>query len=287
VEVAWGGGSRRLRVGQVSHGALFLCAEGELPPLLSRLVVPLRGDGRTVPVTGEVVRHVSPAQAASWGMSPGFALQLHAGGPEERLAVEALAARLRGPAATSAGARETLDGATALGLLESLEKRAAAGQYELLDVPPDVGLPEAREKARGLRRQVEDLRAKLPPQAQVARVAHLLERIEQAALLLGAPGERLLHDARRGNFRGVARCVTAGVPAAVVESRRRAFLAERPGQEAEARRRLARSQVARKMGNEAAALAELEAALQADPLDLDLHRQHAEMERAAARRGVA
>jgi serine/threonine-protein kinase len=279
--VAWGGETRRLRVGEVSHGAVFLCSEGELPPLLTRLVVPLRADGRVVPVTGEVVRHVSAAQAGAWKMRPGFAVQLQLGSSQERLAADALAARLRSPAATPAGDRQTIDGATALRLLESLEQRAAAGHYELLDLPGDVGLPEAREKARGLRRQVEDLRVKLPPQAQVARVAKLLERIEQAALVLGAPGERLLHDARRGNFRGVARCVTAGLPPAVVASRRAAFLAERPGQEARAQQRVARSQVARKMGNAQAALSELEAALQDDPLNLALHQQHAELEQAA------
>jgi hypothetical protein len=70
----------------------------------------------------------------------------------------------------------------------------------------------------------------------------------------------------------------------VVESRRRAFLADHPGQEEAARRSLARSQVARKMGNEDAALAEMETALQADPLNLELHELHAEMEARARQR---
>jgi hypothetical protein len=78
--------------------------------------------------------------------------------------------------------------------------------------------------------------------------------------------------------------VVAGVPPAVVESRRRAFLADHPGQEEAARRSLARSQVARKMGNEDAALAEMETALQADPLNLELHELHAEMEARARQR---
>jgi serine/threonine-protein kinase len=276
VDVRVGGAARRLPAAEVSKGGLFLASRGELPPLFSRVEVLLRTGSRTVALPGEVVRHVSPAQAAGWKMDPGFAVQLGPLGPAERAALEELRTRLQ--ASPPAADRETIDGATALALLESLERRAAAGHYELLDARLDAGLPEMRERARGLKRQVEDLRAKLPPQAQVARVTTLLERIEQAAQVLGSPSERLLHDARRGNFRGVACCVVAGAPLAAIESRRRSFLAERPGQLAEAQRRLARSQVARKMGNEEAALVELEAALQADPLDMELHELHAELE---------
>jgi len=279
VEVRSDGGARRLRVGEISPGGLFLCDGSELPDLFTQATVVLRGGaGEPVPVLGDVVRHVSPSQARSWSMEPGFALQLRLRTTEERLALEALGARLREASLTPAGDRETIDGVTALRLLESLEKRAQAGLYELLDLPEGSGLPEVRLRARGLRRQVQDLRVKLPPQAQVSRTEQLLERIEQASLVLGTPGERLLHDARRGNFRGVAQCVTAGLPAPLVESRRRAFLAERPGREATAEKHLARAQVARKMGNLTAALSELEAALRADPLNLRLHEQHGELE---------
>jgi serine/threonine-protein kinase len=276
VEVRIGGSSRRLGVAEVSKGGLFLCAADDLPALFSRVAVVVPSGDRSLSIPGEVVRHVSASQAQGWKMEPGFAVQLGPLGPAERGAMDDLGARLRGTPPPAD--RETVDGITALHLLESLERRGAAGLYELLDARLDADLPQMRERARGLRRQVEDLREKLPPQAQVARVTALLDRIEQAAHVLGTPAERLLHDARHGNFRGVARCVVAGVPPAVVGSRRQAFLAERPGQEEEARRRLARSRVARKMGNEDAALAELEAALQADPLNLELHELLGEME---------
>jgi serine/threonine-protein kinase len=280
VEVRARGAALRLRVAEVSRGGLFLCADADLPPLLSRVALALRAqDGREVTVPGEVVRHVSPAQAAAWHMEPGFAVQV-APGEEERLALDELALRLRAPVAPARHA--TIDGVGALQLLESLELRAARGHYELLDARLDAGLPEVRERARALRRQVQDLRVKLPPAAQVTRVAALLERIEHAVHVLGTPAERLLFDARRGNFRGVAHCVTAGVAPALVAARRSAFLAERPGQETEAQRRVARAQVARKMGNDEAARAELEAALAADPLNLDLHRELASLERAPA-----
>jgi serine/threonine-protein kinase len=88
-----------------------------------------------------------------------------------------------------------------------------------------------------------------------------------------------MFDARHGNFRGVAHCMTAGTTAAVVEARRRAYLAERPGQAERAQRHLARAQVARKLGNPAAAMLEYEAALSADPLDLEIHRAYWELSR--------
>jgi serine/threonine-protein kinase len=282
VDLRIAGASRRLPVSEVSKGGLFFCAGEDLPLLLARVQVVLRSGSRTLSLPGEVVRHVSATQAAGWGMDPGFAVQLGPLGPAERAALDDLAAHLAGTPPPAD--RETVDGVSALHLLESLERRAAAGHYELLDARLDGGLPEMRERARGLRRQVEDLRAKLPAQAQVSRVTVLLDRIEQAAHVLGTPAERLLHDARRGNFRGVARCVVAGVPAAVVASRRQAFLAERPGQEEEGRRRVARSRVARKMGNDEAALAEMEGALQADPLNLEYHGLLEELEAAARKR---
>ena len=88
-----------------------------------------------------------------------------------------------------------------------------------------------------------------------------------------------MFDARHGNFQGVAHCVTAGTPPAVLEARRRALLAEHPARAQEAQRHLARAQVAQKLGNEAAALAEYEAALTADPLDLALHERYWELKR--------
>lgn len=159
----------------------------------------------------------------------------------------------------------------ALRLLETLERRAANGHYELLGALPDTTLPDVREQARRLARQVEALRVVLPPEVLAGRFPALLGRIGLAAHVLGSAPERLVHDAWRGNFRGVAHCVAAGAPRAMVESRRRAFLSALPGREAEAQRHLTRAYVAQKLGNLDAALAELELALCADPLSLELH----------------
>ncbi len=270
------GKPRRLRAAEVTRGGLFLCDHHELPPLRSQVRVMLPGEGgRSVEVAGEVVRHVSPSDAAGWKMSPGFAVQLGALGAAERAALDRLAARLASPRevpAAPAAAPETL---------EELDLRAAAGPYELLGASADAGFPEIRERARAVRAAIEAARARLPPDQQTSRVPILLARVDAAASLLGTPAERLMYDARHGNFRGVAHCVTAGTTSAVIEARRRAFLAERPGNVEEAKRHLARAQVATKLGNAAAALAEYEAALTQDPLDLTVHQAYWELKRKA------
>jgi hypothetical protein len=110
-------------------------------------------------------------------------------------------------------------------------------------------------------------------------VPALIAQVDAAAALLASPAERLMFDARHGNFHGVAHCVTAGTPLAVLEVRRQALLAEQPDAAAEAQRHLARAQVAAKLGNTAAALLEHEAALRCDPLDVDLHQSYWELKR--------
>ena len=270
-----GGYHRRLRPSEATRGGLFFPDPGSLPPLFSRLSVDVPADGpRTLRVEGEVVRHVSPAEAARWRMSPGFALQLGALAPDAQAAFDVLAAQLavppQTPAAMEVPAPPTLD---------ELEERAAAGPYELLGARQEDGFPEVRERARAVRHQLEALRPKLPPGAQASRIPALLSKVDAAAALLGSPGERLMYDARHGNFRGVAHCVTAGTPLAVLEARRQTLLAEDPRPAAEAQRHLARARVAEKLGNVPAALLEYEAALRNDPLDLGLHQPYWELKR--------
>jgi serine/threonine-protein kinase len=267
---------RRLRVREVTRGGIFCCDPGKLPPLFSAVKLSLPAEaGRSVEVAGEVVRQVTAGDAERWKMEPGFAVQLQARTPAQQQALSALAARLAAPPKT--GRRTAAIPAPAA--LEELERRVAAGPYLLLGARPDSGFPEIREHARALRREIDSLRARLPPGDQASRVPRLLARLEAAVGLLSQPSERLMFDARHGNFQGVAHCVTAGTPPAVLEARRRALLAEYPARAQEAQRHLARAQVAQKLGNEAAALTEYEAALTADPLDLALHERYWELKR--------
>ncbi|WP_176067609.1 serine/threonine-protein kinase [Anaeromyxobacter diazotrophicus] len=271
-----GGYHRRLRPSEAARGGLFFPEEGTLPPLFSRLAVdvPAAG-GRPVRVEGEVVRHVSAAEAARWQMQPGFALQLGALPGDAQAAVDALAAQLASRPALTPQPTEV----PAPLALDAIAKRAAGGPYELLGARPEDGFPEIRERARAVRRQLEALQQNLTSGTRATRVPILLAQVDAAAALLGSPGERLMLDARRGNFHGVAHCVTAGTPPPVLEARRQAMLSEDPRRADEAQRHLARARVAEKLGNVAAALAEYEAALRSDPLDLELHRPYWDLRR--------
>jgi serine/threonine-protein kinase len=152
--------------------------------------------------------------------------------------------------------------------LRELEARPTTTHYGLLGLPPDAEFAEVRRAARELRAELEGIRARPEGPDQHGRATALLARLDAAQHALSVPAERLRYDAQRGNFLGVARCVAAGIPQAVVEARRRDYLARNPGKEKEAQAHLARAQVARKLKNTAAAIGSFEAALAADPLDL-------------------
>ncbi len=226
---------------------------------------------------GEVVRHVSAAEAAAWRMTPGFAVQFVSPSPEARAAIGALADELRRDTPPPAAVPSPGAIAERLGALEA----RGDAPYALLGVPPDAEFADVRRALRALRDELEAIRARPMASDHPVRATALLGRIEAAQDALGTPAARLAHDARTGNFGGVARCIAAGVPAPLVAARRRELLAEFPARAAESRRQLARAEVARKLGNAAAARQAYEAALAADPLDLDAHAAFAAFDRAA------
>ena len=114
----------RMACTDLSRAGTFLCTHGALPPLRSRVTLTLELHGQHLPCTGEVVRHVPPAQAASWGMRAGFAVQFIDLSAEVR---DTLARRLKGqtPAPVDA-AQVRPDDPRAEGLLEQLQQRMSS-----------------------------------------------------------------------------------------------------------------------------------------------------------------
>ncbi len=268
VELRGGDTTRRLVAVEVTRGGLFLGAESDLPPLFSRVALTLSHPSlRTrLELNGEVVRHVSAAEAGRWHMVPGFAVQLVELTPERRAAITDLAEATRGappPAALAPAPPRTSEAQ-----LRELEERPAATHYGFLGLPLDAEFAEIRKSARELRARLEAIRARPEALDQHARATALLARLDVAQHALSVPAERLVYDSGRGNYLGVARCMAAGVPQAVIVGRRREYLARHADRDRAAQGHLARAQVARKMKNPAAAIAAYEAALAADPLDL-------------------
>jgi serine/threonine-protein kinase len=257
--------ARRVPVAELTRAGAFLRAEGELPALLSRVRLALSHPalGAAVEVAAEVVRHVSPAEAAAWRMQPGFAVQFVDVAPEARAAITAVLDARGGTARPTPPPPPPAGDAR----LAELEARAGGTHYGFLGIPLDAEFAEVRRASKTIRAELEGLRAQPRAADHPSRANALLARLEAASQALAVPAERLRHDAERGNFAGVARCLAAGLPAALVEARRRDLLAASPRRVAEAQRELARAQVARKLGNVEAASAAYEAALAADPLD--------------------
>jgi serine/threonine-protein kinase len=219
-------------------------------------------------VPAEVVRVVQPAEAKAWGMAAGFALQFLPATPAERAALERLAG------GTPTASRSEPSDTAAAALLDALETHAGGSHYEFLGLPLDAELKEVQSRARALRVQLENLRGRKLSPRHAALVAPLLARVALAADVIGVAPERLAYDARSGNHLGVARCIAAGLPEALVTQRRQEFLRERPGSEERVRQCLSRAKVARAVGNLPFARAQYEEALAADPLDLDIHREY-------------
>jgi serine/threonine-protein kinase len=258
-----------LPVVELTRAGLFLRAEAALPPVFSRVRVTLTHPALRAPLAlaAEVVRHVTPAEAAAVRMAPGFALQVAEISPEARAALAELADLLRPPPPDAA----PRPAAQLDARLDALEARAGADPYALLGVPPDAEFSALRRAAGALREELELVRTRPQAPAHAGRATALQVRVEAAMAAVGAPAPRLAHDARTGNWRGVRRALKAGVPEALVAARREALLAAEPARRAEAERQLARARVAHKLGNAAAAAAAFEAALAADPLDAAAH----------------
>jgi serine/threonine-protein kinase len=269
VQLAGEAQARPFPATDLTRGSVYLESGPPLPAPFSRAVVsvPDGGSGST-PVPAEVVRVVQPAEAKAWGMSAGFALQFLPATPAERAALERLAG-----GAPAAPRSEPSEGSAAA-LLDALEAHSGGTHYEFLGLPPDAELKEVQSRARALRVQLEHLRDRKLSPRHVALVAPLLARVAFAGDVIGVAAERLAHDARIGNHLGVARCIAAGLPEALLAQRRQEFLRERPGAEERARQCLTRAKVARAVGNVAYARAQYEAALAADPLDVDIHREY-------------
>lgn len=269
-----------LAVVELTRGGLFVRADAALPPLFARVKVSLSHPTlkARLELEAEVVRHVTAAEAAAWRMTPGFALQFTNPPPEARAALTALADETRRDTPLP-DARPILPGADER--LRALEGRREGGPYALLALPPDAEFAEIRRAIRTLEEELETLRERPLAADQPARATALLLLVAAAQDALGSPAARLAHDARRGNHRGVERCLHAGVPEALVAARRSELLAAEPARAAEAQRQLARAEVARKLGNTQAAAAAFEAALTADPLDHRAREAYAAFRRAA------
>jgi serine/threonine-protein kinase len=287
VEVRFPGepAARSLPASELTRGGVYVRAGAPLPAPFSRVRVALPRPGQgPLELDADVVRVVSPADSERWKMPPGFALQFLSPTPQVRAELERLAAGSGGAPAPAPGAVPApSDDEAAAALVDDLHSRASGTHYDLLGLPPDAEFKEIQSRARSLRVQLERLRDRRLSPRHASLVAPLLARVDLAGGVLGLASERLAYDARTGNHLGVARCIAAGLPDALIEQRRAEFLRDHPDVPGRVAQYLTRAKVARAMGNVAFARSQYEEGLASDPLNLELHQEYWQLRRDAER----
>ncbi|HVE87961.1 MAG TPA: protein kinase [Myxococcales bacterium] len=264
----------RLRCVDISRGGVFLCAEGPLPPVFSRVKLALEiGEGSLLKCDAEVVRHVTAEQARAWNMSPGFGVQFVDTSPAFR---EAVARAVQGLPVdkTAPASRGQDDDAAAEPLLDHYRKRINGDHYVVLSMAPDSEIADLRARSRDARRDLESLRLRRLSARQEGQALVALERLNAATEVLGTPIRRAEYDAHRGNFKGVARCISAGLTVSDLESLRGAYLSSHRGTDSRAQIHFSTGQAWETKGSFDEALAEYERALVLDPLNLRFHHRY-------------
>ncbi|MHB8873704.1 MAG: protein kinase domain-containing protein [Myxococcaceae bacterium] len=270
----------RFRCSDISRGGLFLCAESAVPPIFSRVKVALEGPQGSLECLAEVVRHVTPEQAKAWNMLPGFGVQFWDLSPQTK---EALARLVQGlPTAKPAELPKAVgDDAGAEPLLAHYRKRINGDHYVVLALTQDAEPSDVRARARAAQRELEALKERKLSPGQLAQVAAALGRVGQALDTIGDLHRRLEYDGNRGNYRGVARCLAAGITITELENSREGVLAKHPGATANAQIQFATGNAWEAKGQLPLALEAYEAALSFDPMNIRYHQRYWGLKRRA------
>lgn len=263
----------KLRCQDISRGGVFLCSDGPLPPVFSRVNLVLEPPGPALRLVAEVVRHVPADQARAWNMAPGFAVQFVDLDKNQRHELAMLVKGLptsRNPTPPSIVG----DDPEASKALLQLQKRLGGDHYALLQTAQDAVPSEIRAQARQLQRELEALNQRPLSEAQKAKVSAAMARLKEAVDTVGNLPRRLDYDANRKNFKGVARCLAAGLTVTVLEEARKRYLAEHPGAESTGLVQYTTATVYEASGGHEQARLALEAALTCDPLNLRFHQRY-------------
>ncbi|MBS1148415.1 MAG: Serine/threonine protein kinase [Myxococcaceae bacterium] len=255
-----------LKCQDISKGGCFLCTEGAVPAMFTRVKVtfPIAGDLECV---GEVVRQVTRDQAAAWGMLPGFGVQFATLSAAQKEALERVVQGL--PAAKAAlPPKSDRDDPIAETTLGQFRKRINGDHYVVLALAPDAEVSEVRARGREARRELEALRSRGLSTGQKAQLETALAKVQAAIETLGTAQIRMAFDAHRGNYKGVARCIAAGITVTEIDAIRATFLNSHAGAEAKAHVKFLGGNAYETNNQVPKALEQYEDALTLDPLNL-------------------
>lgn len=255
----------------LSRGGLFVCSEGKLPPLFSRvrLKIPSLGDFAT---ECEVVRHVLPQQAREWHMAPGYAVQFEGLSAGQRELLEHASQGVAFPGA-AAPAPVVPDDSVAAGALAGFVTKQL-DHYAFLGLKSSAGFEEVRARVREAKRALIAVlqRPLSPRQREQATAAQ--KRVQDAFDVLAYPQQRMEYDAHTGNFDGVAHCISAGVTVSELETARKRYLAAHPGAQTNGHIRYVSGLAYENSRSAKEALDSYAQSLKADPLNLKTHQRY-------------
>ena len=152
-------------------------------------------------------------------------------------------------------------------------RTAPADPYARLGLPADAEFDDIRSRWRELRTELESVQGGNATASQQDEARRLLTKLTETIERISTPARRVESDAEAGNFRGVARCISAGLTVTVLDQHRARFLSHRPGAEARAHIQAAAARSFESSGHRIQALEAFERALELDPLNLGLQQR--------------
>jgi serine/threonine protein kinase len=263
-----------LKCVDISRGGMFLCYDATPPPVFSKINLVLNLPGVAHPFAAEVVRHVTMDQAKAWGMSQGFGVQFVDQDPRFKEAIARIVQGLPPAKPTAIDTPTPDDNLETEPQLEHYRKRIGGDHYVVLALPSDADFSDVRQRAREAQRELEELKAKRLSPRQLAQVNTAIGKVQQSMECLAHAPKRLAYDAHRGNFRGVARCISAGITVTELERLRVEYLITHQNSEAAARIHFTTGTSWESRGQIPMALDEYEQALTGDPLNLTFQQRY-------------
>lgn len=256
----------------ISKGGMFLTSTQSLPPVFSRVKITIPSAGN-LELLAEVVRHVPADQAKAWNMAPGFGVQFVEVTPQLRESI----VRLTQGLPVQARPQPQGNALTLEALLGKWRDRMNGDHYVVLGTTADADQQTVRARGEEALRELKGAQGGDP--SQRAQLDAAITRVQAALDVLSVPGPRARFDSNRGNFKGVARCILGGLGPLDLERLRQEHLAQHPTSAGAAHVKFLASKGFEANGQIKEAHDACEAALQLDPLNLQLHQRHATLAR--------
>jgi serine/threonine-protein kinase len=242
-----------------------------------RVSFPVAGD---LECLGEVVRHVTPPQALAWNMSPGFGVQFTSLSAEQKDALSRVTQGLPAQKAVAPAHNERDDAEAELTLYQ-YRKRINGDHYVVLALLQDAEMSEVRARGREAKRELDALKQRKLSDQQKLQADHAINKVNQALEVIGNAGKRVEYDANRSNFRGVARCIAAGLTVTELEKARAVYLKGHPGAESQAHVKFVTGNAYEQNNQMLRAVESYEEALKLDPLNLRYQQRYWGLKRKA------